>query len=243
MRMRASVVLLAIVGVLMLVHRAEARYTPPAVAEGFVGPVTPEWMPYEPIIELPDTRAGKRVAWLLGVFRGDSYGEVEDCATQRVIDQVGIEGFKDFIAQGRDAAGWMFPTTIIQSTEDALIVYLRSAADQERWVMRVTATEDEPEKIDSLVFQPAPTPGIERAKDWQTLADRLDATGYDYGITVWEIIDPKIKDESEIDDEQETKVRIAPVALMNEKRPLNISGGMSMYVLGAVAEKIAEGDG
>ncbi|MCA9282170.1 MAG: serine hydrolase [Phycisphaeraceae bacterium] len=231
MRMRAAAVLLALVGALVLVRGAEARYTPPAVAENFVGPQTPEWMPYEPVVDLPETRAGARVAWILEMFRGGEMGAVSDYATQRVIDQVGEDGFREFIAQGREAAGWMFPTVIIESQEDALIAYLRSAADPERWVLRVTTTEDEPGKIDSLVFQPAPTPGIERARDWQTLADRLDAAGYDYSVTVWEIVD------------REGKNAIAPVALMNEKKSLNISGAMSLYVLGAVTEKIAAGDG
>lgn len=192
------------------------------------GPEAPAWLGFEPVVALPDTPAGRRVAWLLDAFRGGDIGPIEARATQRVINEVGVEGFRGFIEQGREAAGWLFPTHIIASEPESLTLYLRSAADNERWVLRVETNPEEPEKIDSLVFQPAETPPIDRAADWAELAAMFEATGYDHGVTVWELREGGA---------------IAPVASINDKTPLNISGAVSVFVLGAVTQKIAAGEG
>lgn len=231
MRIGAIAFTIAALAAFLFPAAAAARYTPPAVDPSFVGPPAPEWMAYEPIVALPDTRAGRRAAWLIGVFKGAEFEPVESRITQRVIDEVGVGVFRDFVREGRDAAGWLFPTHIINSQEDELTLYLRSAADPERWVMHLTTTEDAPDKIDSLILEVAPTPDVPRAKDWPELAARFDSTGYDYAISVWEIID------------QEGRDKITPIASINDKTPLNISGESALFVLGAITEKIGSGGG
>ncbi len=215
---------LAAIAAACIVILCSAAAAQPASDDPFVGPPAPNWMRFDPVVELPDTPAGAQAEWLLSVLRGADAEPLEARMSQTLLAQVSVEGFRQFIAQAREALGWAYPTHIITSTDNSLTVYLQTATDEARWVLQANADTTDPAQLAAVILQPAPNPEFPRAESWDELSARIDASGYEPSVVVWEIT---------------ADGRIAPVFTKNDSRSLNISGASSVFVLGATAQKIA----
>src|SRR5215203_3115668 len=184
---------------------------------------------------LPDTPAGRQLQWVLDVLNG-----VEPIPTEQVIG----EHFSDeFLAQASAAqmigffqdTGLQFAPILVLAitgvpTPLFLDVVVETAGNENaKFVVSISVEQQLPNKIFGLLFQtydlsPSATPSL---KTWSDISLALNAAGPVMGLHAEELTATR---------------EAAYIEEVNPRETLAIGSIFKLYVLGAIATKIEQGD-
>lgn len=177
-------------------------------------------------VEAPDTPAGRQLRWLLGALGGEDDPADPDRYAPSFLAQVPVERLRPLMEQLRAAQGWEI-VRVEERDEFALRALTRAQADQSSWWIIVGTLQEEPHRIETLLFQPAPEENIAPLENWAQLDEHLSETGEWHATGVFRVND---------DDSLEE------VHTGGTERRLALGSTFKLWVIGALAERIGEGE-
>lgn len=180
-------------------------------------------------LDIPDTAAGRQLAWVLSKLDPNagqpSFDEVNQHFSAAFLAQIPAEQMAPTIAQ---LAAEIGPISIL-GFEDAPAeteLSLRFATrDGEPWLLVLQTEPAAPFKIDGLFFQPASNVDPVSLSGFEDLEQRWTAFAPEHGFSVVEI----------------SADSTTPVFELNADKRLPIGSAFKLYVLGALASEIEAG--
>ena len=177
----------------------------------------------DPRAEQPTVRS--QLDWFIGVLNGSDLtaDEYESRFVPEFLEQVPYEAFTDLTAQiAAEGVGWTVTATETEGSDNAVVLVSPSAGAP---VLRVLINIDANGVIDGLFIQPGETPVLDDPPEsYPDAFDRLTSLGT-VAVLVAETTDGTCE----------------PIASLDPDMELPIGSMFKLYVLGALADQIAEG--
>lgn len=175
--------------------------------------------------QLPDSPVGRQARWVLDELGHDT-GPAVDVAAERFaaefLTEVPADDVRTVFDQLRPLGPWR-PVNVDVTGRDAVVGLLDGSGRSWRMVISVDADGD----ITTLVVQPAPGAEAPAASTWQDLHDQLTALDADVGLLAARVTDAG---------------RCEPISRIDPRSPRPIASIFKLYVLGALATAVADGD-
>lgn len=177
-------------------------------------------------VDAPDTPAGRQLRWLLGALGGEDDPADPARYAEDFLQAVPLDRLRMLMEQLRAAQGWEV-IRVEERDEHALRALTRANSDQSSWWIIVGVLEEEPHQIQTLLFQPAPQENVEALASWDELDRHLRELGEWHSTGVFRVAD----------DNALEKIHVG-----GTDRRLAIGSTFKLWVLGALAERIGEGE-
>lgn len=163
--------------------------------------------------------------WFIGVLNGSDLtaDEYESRFVPEFLEQVPYEAFTELTAQiAGEGVGWTVTSTETEGSDNAVVLVSPSAGTP---VLRVLINIDENGVIDGLFIQPGENPSLDDPPEsYQDAFDQLATQGMAAVLVA-----------------ETTNGSCEPIASLDPDAELPIGSMFKLYVLGALADQIAEG--
>jgi beta-lactamase class A len=183
---------------------------------------TPE-NPAEKIMASP---AGQRMAWALEAVRPGAALDPSDEFTPDYFEVIPQSAIEEAVGEMGEDTGGLNLVSIWESGDHQLTAATQAANDSTWWRVQVDVEEDAPFRITRLAYNEAPEFGPPEYPDWAGLEEALGELDgrVSFAAYAWEGTD------------------LTPLLLHNPDLPLAIASTFKLWVLGALAESIGQGE-
>lgn len=192
----------------------------------------------------PDTKAGKMLARILQLFAGESKAITEDDLADAFKAQVPIAKMRGLAAQIRATEGDLVLDSINEgSKERSLVANVTGAKKHTAFKLRLSLNDAD--QIDGLLIQPGVDARVPTVTSWDDFKTRLTGVSEKTSFALREFVEKKVvvAPAEEGKPESATIVRDVEARVsVNADAPLAIGSAFKLWVLGALATAISEGD-
>lgn len=214
------------------VPTAVARVQP---APARPAPAVPLVRQHLPPGEAPATPAGRQLAWVVQMLGSGEMQDVESRFAASFLAKVPATRLERVVHEWRRDELGAGPVELVQVEEtsaESLIAFVKGVSGRHS---QVRLAVDEQGLISGLVFAPAIgfRPGL--VETWARFDDQLSALPGRKAFGAYEV--------SAWGGGTSDRPSFAPVHTFNDREPLSIGSTFKLYVLGALAERILEGQG
>lgn len=179
-------------------------------------------------VEPPDTPAGRRLAWIMDMLNSVAPIDVAGRFAPEFAANISEDRVRATITNLAGGSHGFVLKRIDETSPNALIAVAVANVDASTWRIAVATEPDEPHRVSTLFFQPAPQEMIDPFTDWASVDAAVAQIGApDASLAVFRVAEDG---------------SCAPLHAINADEPLAIGSTFKLWALGALAEAVASGD-
>lgn len=178
----------------------------------------------------PETPAGRQLAWLLGALEGRDDIRASERMSPEFLQNVPADRLDKVLNDLRSGSAGYVLRKVTERDAYGVVAVGEARSDRSMWRIIIETEPVEPHRITTLFFQPAPEAGVEPLKDWADADGVLAGMGETRSLAVYEV-----------SSGEGGGPALRPVHALNERESLAIGSTFKLFVLGALAERVASG--
>ncbi len=177
-------------------------------------------------VAIPDSPAGRQLSWILEQMASKEDVVTDGRFTEAFLEQVPPDRLRLVFSQLRSALGDISLLRIDEKSPESLVAAVRSGANQTTWRIIVGVEANEPNRMEALLFQPAPEESIKPLTSWADADEALRSLGEKPSLGVYRVT---------------PEGRLRAVHTLNDDQPLAIGSAFKLFVLQAVGDEVRAG--